>query len=61
MLGGIPSLSKFLQIPEASHMSPCGSATGLALALFVCLPQAVLLQGRGITSMRGTLKPRACG
>lgn len=61
MLGGIPSLSKSLQVPEASHMSPRGSATGLALALSVCLPQAVLLLGRGTTSMRRTLKPRARG
>lgn len=57
MLGAIPSPSKSLQVPEATHMSPCGSATGLALALSMCIPQAVLLLGRGTTSTR-TLKPR---
>lgn len=58
MLGAIPSPSKSLQVLEATHMSPCGSATGFALALSMCLPQAVLFLGRGTVSMRRTLKPR---
>lgn len=51
-------LSKSLQVPEATHMSPCGSATRLALALATCPPQAVLSLGMGTASTRRTLKPR---
>lgn len=57
-LGAIPSPSKSLQVPEATHMSPCGSVTGLALAASMCLPSAVLFLGRGTASTRRTLKPR---
>lgn len=67
MLGAIPSPSKSLQVPEATHMFPCGSVTGLALAVSMCLPPAVLFLGRGSASTRRMLKPRkprkprACG
>jgi len=60
MLGAIPSpfLNQSLQVLGAAHISPCCSATGLALTPAMCPPQAVLPLGRGLTGTRSTLKPR---
>lgn len=53
MLGAIPRPSKSLQVLEATHMSPCGSATGLALALSMCLPPRLCCSWAGELPAQG--------